>query len=272
MSEAHPSGQGVPLRVTLLGTGGSAGVPYLGGADGTGNWGACDPAEPRNRRLRSSIVIQGAEGRLLIDCGPDLRQQILANAVPRIDAVLITHQHADHILGLDDVRVLNRILGHAMPLAATEATLADLRRRFDYAFLPPSGPYFLRPALDIHTIRAGDRLALAGMQVQTFRQDHQVLESLGVRVGGFAYSTDVVRLDEAAMATLAGIDTWVVGCFQRSPHPVHAGIEVVAAWVERLRPRRTVLTHMGNDMDWAWLRRNLPPGIEPGHDGMTLEI
>jgi phosphoribosyl 1,2-cyclic phosphate phosphodiesterase len=262
----------VKLRVVMLGCGGSAGVPYLGGADGRGNWGACDPNEPRNRRTRSSIAIEGPEGRLLVDAGPDLRTQILANAIPRIDAVLITHHHADHILGLDDVRVLNRILGHAMPLAATDVTLNELRTRFDYAFLPHTGPHFLRPALDVVPIVPGETVDLVGLTVRTFAQDHDVLETLGVRVGNFAYSTDVVRLDETAMGALEGLDTWVVGCFQRTLHPVHAHVDQVINWVERLRPRRTVLTHMGNDLDWDWMRRNLPHGIEPGYDGMVLTL
>jgi phosphoribosyl 1,2-cyclic phosphate phosphodiesterase len=258
--------------VVVLGCGGSAGVPYLGGEDGRGNWGACDPAESRNARTRSSIVIQGPAGRLLVDAGPDLRAQLLANAVPRVDALVITHQHADHILGLDDVRLLNRIIGRELPLVATDETLAELRQRFEYAFLPASGPYFLRPALDVRPVTPGETVELAGMQVRTFSQDHEVLETLGLRVDGFGYSTDVVRLDEAAWAALEGVDTWLVGCFQREPHPVHAHVDLVVQWVERLRPRRTVLTHMGNDLDWGWLKRNLPPGIEPGYDGMVLEV
>ena len=256
----------------ILGCGGSAGVPHLGGADGSGDWGACDPAEPRNRRTRSSLVVEGPEGRLLVDCGPDLRAQLLACAIPRIDALLVTHAHADHILGLDDVRVLNRILGQPMPLAATKATLDDLRQRFSYAFLPPSGPYFLRPALAVAEIEPGATLTLAGLTVQTFLQDHAVMPSLGLRIGGFAYSTDVVHLDEAALRLLEGVDTWVVGCFQRAPHPVHAHIGRVLEWVERLRPRRTILTHMGYDLDYQWLRRHLSPGIEPGHDGLAVSL
>jgi phosphoribosyl 1,2-cyclic phosphate phosphodiesterase len=260
------------MRVTILGCGGSAGVPHIGGPDGRGDWGACDPAEPRNRRTRSSIVIEAPEGRILIDTGPDLRAQLLACGVPRVDAIIFTHAHADHVTGLDDVRLLNRITGTPLPAYATAATFTELERRFDYAFRPWTGGVFYRPAMDPRTIVAGDVLDVCGAQVRTFDQDHHVMRSLGVRVGGFAYSTDVVRLDEAAFSALAGIDTWVVGCFQRAPHLTHAHVELVLQWRARLGVRRTVLTHMGNDMDWAWLAAHLPEGVEAAVDGLVVDV
>ncbi len=261
------------LRVTLLGTGGSSGVPMIGGADGAGEWGQCEPAEPRNRRTRSSIVIAGPAGRLLVDTGPDMRAQLLANHVPGVDAILYTHAHADHILGLDDVRALNRIAGRPLEAFATEDTLHRIERVFEYGFRPWEPPNFFRPVLLPRPVTPGDTIAAAGLQVRVFDQDHGFVRSLGLRVGGFGYSTDVVALDEAAFAALAGVDTWVVGCFQRfPPHRTHAWIDRVGEWVARLHPRRTVLTHMGVDMDWAWLQANLPSGIEPGFDGMVLEL
>ena len=259
-------------RVTILGCGGSAGVPQLGGADGRGDWGACDPNEPRNRRTRSSIVIQGPGGeRLLIDTSPDMRHQLLACAIPRVDAILFTHAHADHVLGIDDVRILNRIAGRPLDAFATERTLTELDKRFDYAFKPWSPPWFFRPALVPRQIAPGDTVAAAGMQVQVFEQDHGFLPTLGLRVGGFGYSTDVATLDDAAFEVLAGVDTWVVDCFQRQPHKTHANLDQVLQWTERLRPRRVVLTHMGHDVDWAWLTGRLPPGVEPGYDGLVLD-
>jgi phosphoribosyl 1,2-cyclic phosphate phosphodiesterase len=263
------------MQVRLLGCGASAGVPMIGGADGTGDWGACDPAEPRNRRTRASIVVQGAPNgpRLLVDTGPDLREQLLACAVPRIDAVIYTHAHADHVTGLDDVRMLNRICGHPLDAFATRATLAELTVRFPYAFRPWDPPGFYRPVLVGREVVPGNTLATLGLHVRLFDQDHGRSHTLGLRIGGFGYSTDVVALDDSAFAALAGVDTWLVDCFQRrGPHNTHAHLELVQSWVARLRPRRTVLTHMGNDMDWGWLRAHLPPGIEAGHDGMTLEV
>lgn len=259
--------------MTLLGCGGSGGVPLIGGADESGEWGACDPAEPRNRRSRTSALVEGpGGGRLLIDAGPDLRQQLLAAKASRVDAVLFTHAHADHILGIDDLRQINRNTGRALEAISTRNTLQKLDDRFDYAFIGPTPPFFFRPALEPRRVEPGERFEIAGLPVAVFRQDHGVMDSLGVRIGSFAYSTDVVALPEESLEALEGLDTWVVGCFQPGPHKVHAGLGQVLEWVERLRPRRTVLTHMGNAMDYRGLLRGLPAGIEPAFDGMVLEI
>lgn len=261
------------LKVTLLGCGGSGGVPQLGGPEERGNWGACDPAEPRNRRTRSAALVEDTAGRrLLIDAGPDLRAQLLAVGVGRLDAVVFTHTHADHVMGLDELRIVNRIRGGALDAFGSYVTLAGLQSRFDYAFHPPPAQGFYRPSLTPRPVAPGEVVEMGGIPVQVLRQDHRVMETLGFRIGRFAYSTDVVVMPEETLAALGGLDTWVVGCFQRAPHPVHAHVALVCEWAARLRPRRTVLTHMGFDLDWAWLRANLPPGIEPGHDGMLLEI
>ena len=261
------------IRVTMLGCGGSAGVPQIGGTDGTGDWGACDPAEPRNRRTRSSIVIQGdGHERLLIDSSPDMRAQLLACGIPRVDAILFTHAHADHVLGIDDIRILNRIAGRPLEAFAEPHTLTELDRRFDYAFKEwTTQPHFFRPALVKRPIAFGDVVETCGLSLQTFEQDHGYLSTIGLRVGNLGYSTDVATLDDSAFGSLAGIDTWIVDCFQRRAHTTHANVDQVIAWHEKLKPRRTILTHMGHDIDWAWLQANLPPGIEPGFDGMIVE-
>jgi phosphoribosyl 1,2-cyclic phosphate phosphodiesterase len=261
------------MRVTILGCGGSAGVPQIGGEDGTGDWGVCDPAEPRNRRSRSSIVVQSGQGsRLLVDTSPELRMQLLACGVPSVDAILFTHAHADHITGLDDVRILNRIAGRPLSAYATRATLDELVRRFDYAFKPWEPPGFIRPVLAPRPVAAGDTLDMAGLPVRVFEQDHGFSATLGLRMGSFAYSTDAVSLDDAAFAALTGVDVWVVGCFQRADHRTHAKLDLVLRWAERVGARRTILTHMGYDMDWDWLQRHLPAGVEPAYDGLVVEI
>jgi phosphoribosyl 1,2-cyclic phosphate phosphodiesterase len=261
------------MRVILLGCGASAGVPMIGGADGGGDWGACDPAEPRNRRTRSSLLIEsGQGGRLLVDTSPELRMQLLACRVPRVDAILYTHAHADHITGIDDVRILNRIVGRPIEALATRRTLDELERRFAYAFRPWQPPGFFRPVLEAREIEPDQTVATAGMELRLIGQDHGFGPTLGLRIGNFAYSTDVVRLDEAAFAALSGVDTWVVGCFGRAPHPTHAHVDLVLSWAARVGARRTVLTHMGTDLDWAWLVARLPRGVEPGYDGLALAL
>jgi len=261
------------LKVIVLGCGGSAGVPMIGGADGHGDWGECDPTEKRNRRTRSSIVVQG-EGnrRFLVDTSPDMRTQLIDHGIASVDAILFTHSHADHILGLDDVRILNRIIGRPMPVRADAHTISELQRRFDYAFLPWRPPGFIRPVLELEAVKSGDRITLAGMEIQVFDQDHGFSTTLGFRLGRFAYCTDVVDLDADAWAILEGVDTWMVDCFQRGPHRTHAWLALVTEWAAKLGARRTILTHMGNDMDWGWMMRNLPRGLEPAYDGMEITI
>lgn len=261
------------IKVTLLGTGGSAGSPQIGGADGGGEWGSLDPNEPRNRRSRPSIVIEAPDGRrLLVDTGPDLRLQLTGNKIPRIDAVLYTHSHADHIAGLDEIRILNRLIGVPMPAYAMPVSWTELQERFDYAFRPWSGPPFFRPVFERHEVEPGQTLEIIGLPVQLIGQDHGYATSLGLRIGGFAYCTDVVRLDETALGQLENLDIFVVDCFTRAePHPTHANLAQVLAWVALLKPKRTVLTHMGPSMDYAWLMENLPAGVEPGFDGLRLD-
>jgi phosphoribosyl 1,2-cyclic phosphate phosphodiesterase len=260
------------LRVRLLGTGPSPGVPNIGGDDEAGDWGACDPAEPRNRRTRTAALIEAADGtRLLIDPGPDIRAQLLAARVARLDAVLITHAHADHVMGLDELRAVNRATGQALAVHAMAETLADLTQRFGYAFLAPTRGFY-RPALLPLVAEPGSRLQIGPLKLELIEQDHAVMRTLGLRIGGFAYCTDVVRLPEVSLATLQGVEAWVVGCFQHEPHHVHAHLALVMEWSARIGARRTVLTHMSNRLDFASLKAELPPGFEPGFDGMELSL
>lgn len=260
------------FTVTFLGTSGSAGSPQIGGADGGGDWGECDPAEPRNRRSRPSIVIETPAGkRLLVDTGPDLRYQLTSCKIPRVDAILYTHSHADHIAGLDEVRILNRLLDAPMPAYAMAETWTELRGRFDYAFRPWTGPVFFRPVFAPHVVKPGEMLEIIGLAVRLIGQDHGYVTSLGLRTGNFAYCTDVVRLDDTALDLLENLDIFAVDCFTRhEPHPTHANLSQVLEWVERLKPKRTLLTHLGPSMDYAWLKANLPRGVEPAYDGLVL--
>jgi len=232
----------------------------------------CDPTESRNLRTRTSIVIEHENLRLLVDTTPDLRGQLLAAGVPGVDAILYTHAHADHITGIDEVRILNRIAGRPLGAYATEKVLAELESRFDYAFRPWKPPGFYRPVLEPHPVAAGQTVEIAGIPVRLFCQDHKVTTTLGLRIGSFGYSTDVVQLDDAAFEALDGIQTWLVGCYQRAPHATHASLSRILGWAKRIGVKRTILTHMGNDMDWAWMQSNLPAGAEAAMDGLVIHI
>lgn len=262
------------MKVTILGCGGSAGVPMIGGSEGeglSGIWGACDPHEPRNSRTRSSVVIEHEGFRLLVDSGPDFRRQMLAAGLNHIDGVLYTHAHSDHIAGLDELRAVNRVIQRPLPLFATESVLAELRARFDYAFHPWEGGGFYRPAFDVKTIHSDDPLLVGPLRGNTIEQRHGRMDSVGVRFGRFAYCTDVEHFP-AGLDALKDLDVWVVGCFQYKPHPAHAWLERVLEWREKIKPKRTILTHMGPDMDYRVLTASLPQGVEPAWDGMILTV
>ena len=168
---------------------------------------------------------------------------------------------------------LTAISARRFPRSGRRRTLGEIRQRFDYAFKPWQPPGFFRPVLMPQLITPGDRIEAAGLSVFVIHQDHGFLDTLGLRIGAFGYSTDVVRMDEAAFAALRGIEIWIVGCFTRGkPHPTHANLDQVLQWSQRVGARRTILTHMGHDMDWAWLKANLPESVEPGWDGMEFEV
>ena len=259
------------LRVTILGSGGSQGVPTA-----VGDWGLCDPENPRNRRLRPSILIEAADaaGRrktILVDAGPDLRQQLLAVNCRHIDALLFTHSHADHTHGIDDLRAVNRLMDAQIPFWASSETIADIRQRFGYAVVDdPAANNFYRPALRAHQIDGP--FEAAGITVIPFEQDHGFSLSTGFRIGNFAYSTDVVRLDEAAFAALAGVELWIVDCLREAPHPTHSHLARTLGWIDRVKPRRAIFTHMDQSSDYESISRLLPSGVEPGYDGLIVEL
>jgi phosphoribosyl 1,2-cyclic phosphate phosphodiesterase len=254
------------MRVTVLGCGPSTGVPAIGP-----NWGKCDPADPRNRRRRASLLVETGAVAILVDMSPDLREQLIEARVRRLDGVVLTHAHADHLHGIDDIRQVNRLMGAAIPLWTDGASLAEIRRRFGYALDPAPEPgRFYKPTLEAHQI-AGP-FAIGGVVLRPFVQDHGLTTTLGLRIGGFAYSTDVTELDEAAFAALAGVELWIVDCLRREPHPTHSHLAKTLGWIARVRPRHAVLTHMDQSLDYRALGAELPIGVEPGRDGLVIEL
>jgi len=258
------------MRVTILGCGGSNGVPVLGGADGRGDWGRCDPANPKNRRRRVGIVVEEGATRLLLDTSPDLREQLLDAGIDRLSAVLYTHEHADHSHGLHELRRLAKLADKRIDVYADPHTLALLTQRFAYAFVQSAASSY-PPILDGHALSA--RFAIGGLDIRPFEQDHGMgMKSIGYRIGSMAYSTDVHKLDEAAFAVLAGVDLWIVDCLREAPHPTHSHLAQTLEWIARVRPKRAILTHMDESTDYEALREKCPPGVEPAYDGMVIEV
>lgn len=254
------------MKITVLGCGVSTGVPSIGVG-----WGDCDPADPRNRRRRASLFIESRGKSLLIDTSPDLREQFLDAGIAWVDAVVLTHAHADHLHGIDDLRAVNRLMKRPIPLYADTATLDEVKVRFGYVLASPGAQEpFYKPTLVPH--RIAGRFEAAGIPVVPFAQDHGFSTTQGLRIGEFAYSTDVTELDDNAFQTLAGIEVWIVDCLRREPHPTHSHLEKTLGWIARVKPRRAILTHMDHTLDYAKLAAELPEGVEPGQDGLVVEL
>jgi phosphoribosyl 1,2-cyclic phosphate phosphodiesterase len=262
-------------RFTVLGCGSSPGVPRIGG-----DWGACDPANPRNRRLRCSLLAQrvaasGAMTNVLIDTSPDLRQQALEAGIGTLDGVLLTHPHADHIHGIDDLRGFVINMRRRVDVYADEATMARLKEGFGYCFETPAGSDY-PPLVSGHPITAGQPVTVEGkggpLTAVPISQLHGRITSLAFRIGGFAYSPDVSGFDDEAEYRLRDLDVWIVDALRPTPHPSHLSLDETLAWIARLKPRRAILTHMHIDLDYESMRRSLPPHVEPAFDGMTIEL
>jgi phosphoribosyl 1,2-cyclic phosphate phosphodiesterase len=254
------------MRVTVLGCGASTGVPAIGP-----NWGRCDPNDPRNRRRRVSALVEIGPVSILIDTSPDLREQLIDASVSRLDAVVVTHAHADHLHGIDDLRSVNRLMRQAIPLYADAKTLAEIERRFGYVLEPVEEPgRYYKPTLVPHEIV--EPFEIQGIPIVPFAQDHGFSTTLGLRIGAFAYSTDVTELDDAAFAAIEGVELWIVDCLRREPHPTHSHLAKTLSWIARVRPRRALLTHMDQSMDYRELAAELPSGVEPAQDGLAIEL
>jgi phosphoribosyl 1,2-cyclic phosphate phosphodiesterase len=264
------------LQIRILGCGSSGGVPRIGN-----DWGACDPAEPRNRRSRCSILIRhwdpgATEPTLvLIDTSPDMREQLLAARVDRLDAVILTHEHADQCHGIDDLRALVIRHRRRMPVHMDQTTADAVLRRFDYCFQGAgSYPAILEGLVDL---KDGQAVRIGGpggeIEFLPLAQDHGIDQaSLGFRIGTFAYCNDVVGLPETSLGRLSGLDTLLVDALRYKPHPTHAHVDQALAWIERLKPRRAILTNLHVDLDYARLASELPEGVEPAYDGQELEF
>ena len=262
------------IQIILLGTGSSGGVPRVGG-----DWGDCDPTEPRNRRRRCGALVQKTDDcgnltNILIDTPPDLREQLLDTGITHLDAVVYTHDHADQSHGIDDVRALAIRQRRPIPVAFDAFTRESLTRRFGYCLEGAKGyPAILSPQIEIRP-QAPFTLSGPGGAVTLLpvRMEHGPIDCLGFRIGDLAYCNDVNGLPDETLAALRGLDVLVIDALRHAPHPTHAHLEQSLAWIAALKPRRAVLTNLHVDMDYQSLRRSLPEGVEPGYDGMVLEI
>jgi phosphoribosyl 1,2-cyclic phosphate phosphodiesterase len=254
------------VKLRILGCGTSFGVPRIGN-----DWGACDPAEPRNRRRRVSILVEHAGSRILVDTSPDLREQLLDAGVASLDAVVWTHDHADHCHGIDDLRQLLHNSGAPVPGFARRDTLATLSARFAYAFEGKGG----YPAV-VDGQLLPDRLTVGPIVVRVVDQPHGAITSAGLRfeAGGrsVGYSTDCNELTKDMATLFEGVDVWVVDALRRRPHRTHPHLDLALQWIDAVRPGRAILTHMDNSMDYRTLEAELPEGVEPGFDGLEVEL
>ncbi|MDF1804563.1 MBL fold metallo-hydrolase [Thalassovita sp.] len=258
------------LRFTILGCGSSGGVPRLGGV-----WGDCDPNNPKNTRKRCSMLVQRItdEGTtsVLIDTSPDMRQQLLEAGIGRLDGVVWTHGHADHVHGIDDLRMIVFNMRKRLPVWADGDTQNDLYSRFGYAFIQPAdSPY--PPILDMHTIKGDVRIDGAGGEIvlTPFKVNHGSIDALGFRVGDLAYLPDVATIYDDAWDALQELDCWVLDTLRRTPHPTHSHLEQSLEWIDRMAPRRAVLTNMHIDLDYQTLADETPDHITPAYDGMVI--
>jgi phosphoribosyl 1,2-cyclic phosphate phosphodiesterase len=263
------------LRFRVLGCGSSPGVPRIGG-----DWGACDPANPKNRRRRCSLLVQrisrhGGCTNVLVDTSPDLREQVLDAGIGEVDGVLYTHSHADHIHGIDDLRGFVMNTQRLVNVYADEASLARLRAGFGYCFETPPGSEY-PPIAKEHLIEAGRPVTIEGkggaLTALPISQVHGRIPSLAFRFAGLGYSPDVSGFDAEAKRLLAGLDVWILDALRPRPHPSHLSLGEALEWIERLKPKRAILTHMHVDLDYETLRRELPPNVEPAYDGMLIEL
>lgn len=253
------------MKITILGCGTSGGVPRVGAPDG--GWGNCDPANPKNRRRRVSILVEDQGIRILIDTSPDLREQLLSAKVTSLDAVFLTHDHADHTHGIDDLRGLVQNMRHRIPIYMNSATLKTMTQRFGYIFEGANG---YAAMADAHILTSD--VQVGSMTVRPFRQHHGPIDSIGYRIGQVAYSTDVIGFPTESEPCLKDLKVWIVDALRHDPHPTHPHLKMTLEWIAKYQPAQAVLTHMDWSMDYESLAKNLPAGVVPAYDGMEIEL
>ena len=260
------------LTFTILGCGSSGGVPRLGGL-----WGACDPNNPKNRRTRCSLLVErtteGGTTRVLIDTSPDMRQQLLNAGVGTLDAVIFTHGHADHVHGIDDLRMVVFNRKSRLPVWADGPTQERLYGGFAYVFHQPEGsPY--PPLLNMHTISGDVTIEGDGGPItfSPFRVNHGSIDALGFKINSLAYLPDVAEIYEESWPVLENLDIWILDALRRTPHPTHVHLERSLEWIERAKPKRAVLTNMHIDLDYETVLNETPAHVEPAYDGMRLTL
>jgi phosphoribosyl 1,2-cyclic phosphate phosphodiesterase len=262
------------MRFTILGCGSSSGVPRIGNV-----WGACDPTNPKNRRRRCALLVErfGKGGRttVLVDTPPDIREQLLEARVEALDGVLFTHDHADHTHGIDDLRGIAFMLRRRVDVYLDAHTRRVVTQRFEYCFVQPPGSAY--PAiLEAHDIRPPEPVRIEGaggpIEAVPVVQEHGEISSLGFRFGNVAYSPDIAGVPESSLPLLQGLDLWIVDALRPMPHPSHFSLKQALQWIERVGAKRAILTHMTTELDYAALKRDLPPHVEPAYDGMVIYV
>ena len=254
------------IEVTILGCGSSGGVPLIGNI-----WGPCDPNDSRNIRRRVSILVKKNNKTFLVDTSPDLRMQMIDANIKDVDAVLYTHSHADHVHGIDDLRAFcwQRKDNKPLPIYSDQYTIDQITRRFDYAFENKYGSAV--PSLAANTIAIGNN-TIQGINVEAIKQIHGKGFSLGYRFDNIAYSTDVNNLPDESMKKLENLDLWIVDCVRYEPHYSHSHFDQTMSWINKLKPKKAILTHMGHWLDYHELNSKCPQNVEPGIDGMVIRV
>jgi len=258
------------LTVTILGCGTSVGVPCLGRA----GWGLCDPDDPRNRRQRCALLVQSHTTTILVDAGPDIRNQLLPLNITGLDGLLITHTHSDHVAGLDDLRVFYWPDRTEINMYATKEHGRDIKERMPYMFEKKKGsPSYFVPPLKHLEIAAGDRLKIGDINIEVLHQDHGTTFSLGFIFNDLCgYSTDVKSMPDVNFDRLRAVPLWIVETLRETEHQAHAHYELTFSWIERIKPGKAVLTHLGLEADYKTLLARCPEGVEPAYDGMVHKL